>query len=240
MTGYERRRIFEARFPLEQRFGDIADLPDNGHDETKQQQLAGAEAPTLPVQDELPECECRNDAPERPAHGTGACFSRREHWGESRTAQRGSHNHGSRVGDPGDDKREQREEDVGNGADGGRTAVPDRDQEGEHAGGVAPAEDGDRHARERPAGRPAPCHGDHEGGHQPKGTEVKNGSLRPVGEQGNRRGREPAGALQRLDSLAAAEVVDLARAQHSQHRQRRRQRPASHPDDRDDQRNGDR
>ena len=165
---------------------------------------------------------------------------RGQHGGEFGASDGRAHHHSRRVAHPGNDEREKRQEDICHGPDGGVAAVPDRDQTSQHPGRVDATEQRDRNACQRPAGRSAACHRDHQCEHKPDSAQVEREAFRPIDQQRNRGGRKPAGALQRLDALAATEVVDLARAQHPQHRQHRRQRPASHPDDADHERNGDR
>ena len=106
MARNEGRRILKARFALEQRFRDVADLPDNGDGETKQQQLSRAEAPAFPVQHEFAERERGDHATERTTDRTGLRLLGRQDGSEFRSSDGRAYHHRSRVADPGDDERE--------------------------------------------------------------------------------------------------------------------------------------
>ena len=239
MPRNQSRRVLQPGLAFEERLGYVTDLSDDRNRQAEEQQLPGAEIPSLTIEHEFAECERGDDPAERAADGTGVRLLRRQNGGELRTAYGCTDGHGGGVADPGDDEREEGQEHIRGRPRQRLTAVADGDQERQHAGRIDAAEQRDRYACERTAHRTPSRHRDDQRDHQPDGSQIERRPLGPKREQRDRRRGKPTGALERLDPLAATEIVDLVSAEHAEDRQRDRERPAANPDDHHDQRDGD-
>src|SRR5881396_622204 len=166
MPRNQSRRVLQPGLAFEERLGYVTDLSDDRNRQAEEQQLPGAEIPSLTIEHEFAECERGDDPAERAADGTGVRLLRRQNGGELRTAYGCTDGHGGGVADPGDDEREEGQEHIRGRPRQRLTAVADGDQERQHAGRIDAAEQRDRYACERTAHRTPSRHRDDQRDHQ--------------------------------------------------------------------------